>query len=175
MNIFKRYKFADLSPTLDSPQSVPERKKELLAARFPIFKEIYDDMVSYRGYSLIGDFPNIDRIYISDDPEIDGTSVGHVTTLDANQDGMVDSIRVNLYKVDKLLSGLNSATIAKVKQTLKGLKEAPDATQEYPEFNQDLLNYLNSIVSLTELLRHEQNSSRRSNFWWRKLYRRGID
>ena len=133
-----------------------DRRRESIFSRFPILNNVYDYITSHRAYSSVGDLPPKDKIFASDDPQIDSSSLAHVTTEDSDDDGKVDVIRINVAKVSEDLSSFSQDKSRKVEEVIRKAESAPDATEFYEGFEDDLTDYINLLLKFFRIFRHEQ-------------------
>ena len=133
-----------------------ERRRESIFSRFPVLNSVYDYITRHKAYSSVGDLPAKDKIFASDDPAIDSSSLAHVTTEDQDGDGSVDVIRINVAKVSEDLSSFSQDKSRKVEEILIKAETAPDAVEFYEGFEDDLTDYINLLLKFFRIFRHEQ-------------------
>lgn len=133
-----------------------ERRRESIFSRFPVLNNVYDYITRHKAYSSVGDLPAKDKIFASDDPAIDSSSLAHVTTEDQDGDGNVDIIRINVAKVSEDLSSFSQDKSRKVEEILRKAETTPDAVEFYEGFENDLTDYINLLLKFFRIFRHEQ-------------------
>lgn len=133
-----------------------ERRRESIFSRFPILHSVYDYITSHKAYSSVGDLPAKDKIFASDDPGIDSSSLAHVSTEDVNDDGIVDVIRINVAKVNEDLSSFSQEKSRKVEEFIAKAQNASENIELYDGFEDDITDYINFLLKFFRIFRHEQ-------------------
>ena len=132
--------------------------KSYISKSLPIFEKIYRDIA--KSPYLEDKSPNLNKLYVSDDPETDRDSIAHVTTRDVNNDGTVDSININIIRMKDILKNFlgNPSKVDKVNKFIKDVRDSNyEEKDDFMESIQDTIDYMNAIGNVVGILEHEKD------------------